>query len=106
MRPLTRASLQSKIAEEVFRERDRQTQLMDAGKFLWTCASTTESNARKLAVLAEEFGEVSREVMEQIIAGDKKLDTQKFEENLEKELIQVSAVCFAWIESIRERRLR
>jgi len=102
---------------KVFDERVRQEELKDLGKFLWTCAdneitivtdggssmSRLVTDAEKLVVLGEEFGEVAKEVMENIIG----LDMQESAANanagklkLRKELIQVAAVCVAWVESI------
>jgi H2-forming N5,N10-methylenetetrahydromethanopterin dehydrogenase-like enzyme len=106
-----------KIMQDIFTdiqsERYRQEQLRQSGKFLWTCSDTTRSNEEKLAVLAEEFGEISKEVVEGIIKGGK-LATAFNEKTLElahslskelntklrKELVQVAAVCVAWIEAI------
>lgn len=92
-----------KVIEEVYKERGRQEDLRKAGKFAWTCADPTQSNARKLAVLAEEFGEVAREVTEEIISGDKKDPDGRIpilKQNIRKELIQVAAVCVAWVEAL------
>ena len=90
-------------------ERRRQEDLKRSGKFDFTCASLNVLTTAKLAVLAEEFGEVSKEVVEQLI------ETQKYaKENmvypknrkeyrkaeLRKELVQVAAVCVAWLESL------
>lgn len=44
---------------------------------------------KKLAILAEEFGEVANAILEQDKA------------NLREELVQVAAVCVAWLESGR-----
>lgn len=97
-------------------ERERQEALVKAGKFFWTCGATHRplaqsrsnnhpqpiTNAEKLAVLAEEFGEAAREVTEEIIARDR--DDKKHElasrNRLRKELIQVAAVCVAWVEAL------
>lgn len=54
--------------------------------------STHLSDERWLAILAEEFGEVAHDVMNQHWP------------NLEKELIQVAAVTIAWLEAIDKRR--
>lgn len=92
-----------KVVKEVYKERERQEDLRKAGKFAWTCADPTQSNARKLAVLAEEFGEVAREVTEEIISGDKKDPDGRIpilKQNIRKELIQVAAVCVAWVEAL------
>jgi NTP pyrophosphatase (non-canonical NTP hydrolase) len=110
-------------------ERIRQDALMKSGKILWTCADVTRSNEEKLAVLAEEFGEVAKEVVEGIIKAGKLEKTfpvlnasallselhsnvnenlrkelhSSVNENLRKELIQVAAMCVAWVEAIDAR---
>lgn len=71
---------------DIIEERVRQENLKAAGRFTYTCADSTPTLADKLAILAEEFGEVARAVCE----GDK--------ENLRTELVQVAAVCLAWLE--------
>lgn len=110
------------VLNEVRRERERQEQLVKAGKFLWTCASNVApipmrypspvnfvdreiTNAEKLAVLAEEFGEVSKEVVEEIIHNDRgDADNAKIDRSrLRRELVQVAAVCVAWCEALDKR---
>lgn len=89
------------VVAEVYKERQRQEQLRLSGKFLWTCADPSQSNARALAVLSEEFGEAAREVVEEIIHADR---GQPFsEDNLRKELIQIAAVAIAHVEAIDAR---
>lgn len=83
-----------KIFNEVMGERIIQEELCRMGKIPWTCAGNS-SNPEKLVVLAEEFGEVSKEVCEQL---NGKYDPF----NLRAELIQVAAVCVAWIEALDE----
>jgi NTP pyrophosphatase (non-canonical NTP hydrolase) len=78
----------------VIAERDRQEHLLISGKFKWTCADPTVGNLEKLAVLAEEFGEVARVVCEE--SCNDKSDI----EHLKEELIQVAAVCVAWVEGL------
>ena len=56
---------------------------------------------RWLAILGEEFGEVSKAVCEQL---QDNYTAEALEENLEIELIQVAAVCVAWVECIRRRK--
>ncbi len=51
-----------------------------------------------LSILAEEFGEVSKAVCEQM---QKNHHPLALRENLEIELIQVAAVCVQWIECLR-----
>jgi hypothetical protein len=52
------------VLSDIHRERSRQEELRAAGKFPWTCASPDVDDSGKLAVLAEEFGEVARAVVE------------------------------------------
>lgn len=76
-------------------ERERQNRLVCEGKFNWTCATSRALPAEKLAVLAEEFGEVARHICEQVI------DNARYNpRELKKELIQVAAVCVAWCEAL------
>jgi hypothetical protein len=100
--------------EEVLRdvgvERLRQEDLRQSGKFLWTCAAEGVPLDRKMSVLSEEVGEVAKEVVDFGIARDKykkeKLAFPRHREIairlsiLRKELVQVAAVCVAWIEAI------
>jgi hypothetical protein len=101
------------ILQDVSHERERQEFLRKSGKFTFTCASTDPSvtHEEKLAVLAEEFGEVSKEVVEHIIAVRKHARMSVPEaipdyketiycDKIRKELIQVAAVCVAWIEAL------
>lgn len=104
---------------DVREERFRQEALRRSGKFLWTCCDITRSNEEKLAVLAEEFGEISKEVVEGIIKAGKLALTfprsdagqlastlaAEVDELLRKELVQVAAVCVAWIEAIDGKAL-
>jgi NTP pyrophosphatase (non-canonical NTP hydrolase) len=93
----------------IFGERARQEKLKSDGKFLWTCADKSVTHHEKLAVLAEEFGEVAREVVDYNI-GVEKYIVEKLEfpphrklyflKRIREELIQVAAVCVAWCEAI------
>jgi hypothetical protein len=75
------------IYEAIDAERFRQETLKLEGKFKYTCAYKLVPEC-KLAILAEEFGEVARAVCENDNA------------NLCEELVQVAAVCVAWLESL------
>ncbi len=80
------------IANAIWRERDRQEELVDAGKFAETCADPKMADGIKLAVLMEGVGDVATEVLgggseERLI-------------HLRTELIQVAAVAAAWIEAL------
>ena len=90
------------IADEV----RRQDQLKEKGKFNWTCADSVGqvshfthqsalADAAKLAVLAEEFGEVSCLVVEALIDY-----SRRNRDSLREELVQVAAVCVSWIAAL------
>jgi len=94
-------AIHDKVLSAITDERVRQEQLRMYDKFAWTCLDKNISNSEKLAVLAEEFGKVSREVVEQLIARSKYSDKEVsnvFDEKIQKELVQVAAVCVAWLE--------
>ncbi len=80
----------NEIVEAVKAERDRQ----DA-KF--GRAFYGRSDAFWLAILAEEFGEVARAILETTTAVEL-ADRKRQEEHTAEELIQVAAVCFSWLE--------
>lgn len=86
-----------KILIDVAAERARQEVLRESGKFSWTCADESVPDASKLAVLGEEYGEVSREIVEALIDPARR-DRVK----LRAELVQVAAVCVAWCEALDE----
>lgn len=98
--------------QDISKERYRQEELRKLGKFDWTCADPLQSNTRKLAVLAEEFGEVAHEVTEEIIVLDKLAKDpceanhikKAYRDRLRKELIQVAAVCVAWVEGLEDSK--
>lgn len=83
------------ILKDVHRERLRQNQLKSEGKFAYTCADSEMTQSDRLAVLGEEFGEVCHEVNEGIGVNRKVILAK-----LRKELVQVAAVCVAWVESV------
>lgn len=91
-------TIRQDIHDEIDAERDRQ----DA-KFGWIGSPTSilpgDDEYAKLAVLGEEYGEVSRELLESAFAG-----VQGTTPHLEEELVQCAAVCVAWVEAIREKR--
>ena len=72
----------------VERERERQEELKECGKFAATCADEIPAG-EKLAILVEEVGEVAREVCERGARAE-----------LLEELVQVAAVAVAWAESL------
>jgi hypothetical protein len=77
----------------------RQDKLARAGKFGGTHVMPGGTDLERLAVLAEEFGEASIEVCKGI-----EVEGQIRREGLRDELVQVAAVCVAWIAAIDEGR--
>lgn len=75
-------------------ERLRQEELKASGKFRYTCADAEMLNSERLTVLVEEVGEVARAVLE---TGN--LANDKHQGDVKKELVQVAAVCLAWLEA-------
>jgi len=83
----------------IARERVRQRELLRAGKITFDVASTIPDDNRKLRVLVEEVGEVAQEIDDLEYAKHsavKKAVTAR----LKTEIIQVAAVCVAWLESM------
>lgn len=102
---------QENLLKAIVDERIRQEELKLKGKFYWTCADKRGEAAQTLseqamidacrfAVLAEEFGEVSRHINEQIISNIRYQPRE-----LMKELIQTAAVALAWCEAIESEDL-
>jgi hypothetical protein len=93
------------ILDDVAQERRRQEHLRAAGKFRFTCADTHDvlgnpvTYPEALAVLAEEFGEVSREIAEFVIAPAK-----MSRDDLYAELVQLAAVAVALAERVGVER--
>lgn len=88
------------ILSDVVEELKRQDLLKKSGKFAHTCADLEMTHLERLAVLAEEFGEVAHEINEGI--GGRPIDEKK----LRTELVQVAAVAVACIEAIDKSRER
>lgn len=90
------------IAEAVIDARfevQRQDDLARAGKFDGTHVMPGGTDLERLAVLVEEFGEVSIEVCKAITLGG-----QIRRPGLREELIQVAAVALAWAAAIDDGR--
>jgi hypothetical protein len=96
LRQPARRQIRELIYAEIDAERNRQQRLQREGKFKYSCDSTLISSPLKLTILAEEFGEVAREVFEMHDKGD---FTTARKAALRKELIQVAAVAVAWLET-------
>lgn len=101
--------MQDDILLAIGNERSRQEKLKFDGKFLWTCADNDITHHEKLGVLAEEFGETAKEVVDYGISIDKCMKEKisfplhrrlYFLKRIREELIQVAAVCVAWCEAI------
>lgn len=82
--------------EQVRIERLRQRRLFAEGKITFDCASPVVDPRRKLRVLIEEIGEVAQE----IDRVEQHPGSVSHRHDLGVELIQVAAVCVAWLESI------
>jgi NTP pyrophosphatase (non-canonical NTP hydrolase) len=89
----TLSPVEAEIYDELADERDRQ-------RTLW--GNQTESPWGWLAILVEEVGEVAKEVNEN--ASSKNNAEASFSSRMEDELIQVAAVCVAWLDDVRRNR--
>jgi NTP pyrophosphatase (non-canonical NTP hydrolase) len=81
----------SYILGEIIQERVRQEALCASGKFKASCATIGPNEMSEHecnTVLNEEVGEVARAILE------------SDNDNLREELIQVAAVCVAWVERL------
>ena len=96
--PLNRASIDG-AADGAVVEVWRQDELARSGRFDGTHVMPGGTDLERLAVLAEEFGEVSIEVCKGIKPG-----SHQRRPGLREELIQTAAVCLAWIAAIDENR--
>jgi NTP pyrophosphatase (non-canonical NTP hydrolase) len=74
--------------DDIRNERARQNKLKAEGRFEHTAADVECSDLTRLAMLTEELGEVARALQ------------NKDKDNLREELVQVGAICIAWIESL------
>jgi hypothetical protein len=83
------------IFSEIEAERLRQDEFVRAGKFPFNCAGQAPLTS-KLAILGEEFGEVSECVVEIELIGKGK----KSIADLRKEVLHVATVAVAWLETL------
>ncbi len=90
----------AKVMDEIMTEIDRQDDLARLGKFGGTHVMPGGTDLERLAVLAEEFGELSIEVCKGIEKG-----RQVRRPGLREEAKQVAAVAAAWVVAIDEGRL-
>jgi hypothetical protein len=86
----------SDIARRIADERDRQRELFAARKLKFRVDDPAVDWPRKLRVLVEEVGEVAQAI-DQWEASPR---CKKFRAHFITELIQVAAVCVAWLESM------
>jgi len=91
--------INQEIIDAMQAERARQLSLQHSGKFLYTCSDYQLSLSDKLTILTEEIGEVARAVLE-ATALTKTQGRSPSIVFVKKELIQVMAVCHAWLESL------
>lgn len=96
--PLNRQSIDG-AADSAVVEVWRQDELARQGRFGGTHVMPGGTDLQRLAVLAEEFGEMSIEVCKAIT-----VDGQVRRPGLRDELVQVAAVALAWIAAIDEGR--
>jgi hypothetical protein len=94
----------NQILRDVFQERKRQERLRADGKFVATCATMNDDQMPEsecYVVLGEEFGEVGRAIIElDYQHGDAVGASNETVAHLRAELIQVAAVCAAWVERL------
>ena len=84
----------------VHAERDRQIKLFVEGKISFECSSRVADPKRKLRVLVEEVGEVAQALKLREQGKPRPLAAT---EHLIEGLVQVAAVCVAWLESLEEK---
>lgn len=84
-------------------ERERQAALFLVGKITFDCSSPVVDTKRKCRILTEELGEVAKEIDEiekRNVPGKIVLRSQ---DKLIAELVQVTALCVAWLESLEAK---
>ncbi|WP_001021128.1 hypothetical protein [Leptospira interrogans] len=83
------------IFDKIKIERIRQERLQQTDLIPYTAASINVTNYQKIAILAEEVGEISK-----VLNDYHKTDADQLSSDLKLELIQAAAVCVAWLESL------
>lgn len=85
----------------------RQHALKRMGRFDWVCSDDFDpktgrdiSDSERLAVLAEEFGELAREVCDGLKSGETVDAMHARFERMRSELVQVAAVAVSWLEGL------
>ena len=84
-----------RVLAAIHLEREHQQELLAAGKLSYSCACPRVEVTRKLRVLVEEVGEVA-----QAVDWVEQLNMAGHRQHLIDELVQVVAVCVAWLEAI------
>ena len=97
VQPLDNASL-SQMADLVIAEVLRQERLAREGKFNNTHILPSGPDIARLAVVAEEYGEVAHEVTDNI------MKPERARRPLQNELIQLAACALAWATAIFDGR--
>ena len=87
------------VLDRIARERKRQEELRESGKFTFTCRSPMMDDNKKLRVLVEEVGEVA-EAIDRVESS--KAGHLPARDHLRDELVQVAAVAVAWLESMED----
>ncbi|HMJ88768.1 MAG TPA: hypothetical protein VK530_03070 [Candidatus Acidoferrum sp.] len=85
------------VLVDVVVERARQQQLFDAGKLPFRVCDRATTNSTRLAVAAEEFGEIAHAINEGTV-------TVQERAHLREEVIQLAAVCVAWAEALNPKQ--
>lgn len=82
------------VKQERVRQENKCAEKRAEGLEWLTCASPLMEDEQKLAVLMEEVGEVARELC------DARAERRAPARNIRTELIQVAAICVAWVEAL------
>lgn len=85
----------------VSQEREHQRQLFRERQISFDCASPVVDPRRKLRVLVEEIGEVAEAI--DLLECATRHERRQRQYELQSELVQVVAVCVAWLESLETR---
>lgn len=85
------------ILKDIADERQRQDYLKSIGRFKYTLADDGLSDAIKLACIMEEVGEIARNIL---ASAGKMTDGDPTPAAQYKELMQIAALCVAWMEAL------
>jgi hypothetical protein len=95
-----------KIISAITRERERQECSKQEGEFSHTCSDKGEQRM-KLYILLEEVRKLAMEVYKTkepitSMSGSDVLNWFALKTNVTKQLVRVSAICVAWLESLQD----